>query len=75
MRVGSDQGFSWRGGRERNTTGIWLWSEPFVRQLPGSGEEVAVLLMDTQGMFDSRLTQMLTVRTPRPTPHSSLRFR
>ena len=46
-----------------------------MRQLPGSGEEVAVLLMDTQGMFDSRLTQMLTVRTPRPTLHSSLRFR
>lgn len=66
MRVGSDQGFSWRGGRERNTTGIWLWSEPFVRQLPGSGEEVAVLLMDTQGMFDSRLTQMLTVRPASP---------
>ena len=31
-----------------------------MRQLPETGEEVAVLLMDTQGMFDSRLTQMLT---------------
>ena len=27
------------------TTGIWLWSRPFVRTLPGSGcEQLAVLL-------------------------------
>jgi len=48
-------GFSWRGGAERDTTGIQLWSEPFVSQLP-SGEEVVVLLMDTQGAFDSSST-------------------
>jgi atlastin len=60
VRKGAESGFSWRGGRERNTTGIWLWGEVFMRQLPETGEEVAVLLMDTQGMFDSRLTQMLT---------------
>lgn len=45
-------GFSWRGGKERETTGIWMWSRPFIRALP-SGEEVAVLLMDTQGTFDN----------------------
>jgi len=60
VRQGADAGFSWRGGRDRNTTGIWLWGEVFVRQLPDTGEDIAVLLMDTQGMFDSRLTQMLT---------------
>merc|ERR1719240_2079785 len=60
VRQGADAGFSWRGGRDRNTTGIWLWGEVFMRQLPGTDEEIAVLLMDTQGMFDSRLTQMLT---------------
>ena len=44
------------------TTGIWLWSRPFILPLPGSpsGERVAVFLMDTQGMFDSETTQMLT---------------
>mmetsp|Transcript_7636 Transcript_7636/g.13370 ORF Transcript_7636/g.13370 Transcript_7636/m.13370 type:complete len:563 (-) Transcript_7636:52-1740(-) len=54
-------GFGWRSGRERCTTGIWLWSEHFIRELPGSkGEKVAVLIMDTQGMFDSTLGQHLT---------------
>lgn len=41
------EGFPWRGGSERFTTGILLWSEPFLFTLP-SGEEVAVFLMDTQ---------------------------
>ena len=59
MRQGAESGFSWRGGRDRNTTGIWLWGEAFMRKMP-DGSDVAVLLMDTQGMFDSRLTQMLT---------------
>lgn len=48
-------GFSWRGGSERNTTGILMWSEPFIIRIH-SGEEVAVLLMDTQGTFDSSST-------------------
>ena len=48
-------GFSWRGGAERETTGILLWSEPFITELP-SGEEVVVLLMDTQGAFDTSST-------------------
>ncbi|KFM70854.1 Atlastin, partial [Stegodyphus mimosarum] len=49
------KGFSWRGGSERDTTGILLWSEVFNITLP-TGEEVAVLLMDTQGAFDSSST-------------------
>ncbi|XP_013390421.1 atlastin-2 [Lingula anatina] len=49
------EGFSWRGGSERDTTGILLWSEAFVSRLP-NGQEVAVLLMDTQGAFDSQST-------------------
>jgi len=48
-------GFSWRGGAERETTGVLLWSEPFVMTIP-SGEEVVVLLMDTQGAFDTSST-------------------
>nr|CAD7431905.1 unnamed protein product [Timema monikensis] len=49
------EGFSWRGGSERDTTGILIWSEVFLSKLP-SGEEVAVLLIDTQGAFDSEST-------------------
>jgi len=48
-------GFSWRGGAERETTGVLLWSKPYLRTL-SNGEEVAVLLMDTQGAFDSSST-------------------
>lgn len=49
------KGFPWRGGSERNTTGILMWSEPFIITLP-SGEQACVLLMDTQGAFDSQST-------------------
>ncbi|CAF0846219.1 unnamed protein product, partial [Didymodactylos carnosus] len=49
------KGFDWRGGAGRHTTGMLMWSEPFLMSLP-SGEEIAVLLMDTQGTFDSNST-------------------
>ncbi|XP_005988852.1 atlastin-3 [Latimeria chalumnae] len=48
-------GFSWRGGSEPETTGIQIWSEVFIIPKP-SGEKVAVVLMDTQGAFDSQST-------------------
>ncbi|KOB78001.1 Guanylate-binding protein [Operophtera brumata] len=48
-------GFSWRGGSVRNTTGIVMWPEAFIIRIP-TGEKVAVLLMDTQGTFDSTST-------------------
>lgn len=51
--------FEWRGGVERMTTGIWMWSEPFVRKTEG-GKEVAVLVVDTQGMFDNETSMGLT---------------
>lgn len=50
------EGFTWRGGSERETTGILLWSEPFFCTLPNSEEEIAIILMDTQGAFDSEST-------------------
>lgn len=55
--------FAWSGGAERNTTGIWMWSQPhFIdRKLPnGAVESVAVLLVDSQGMFDNETTMSLT---------------
>uniref|UniRef100_A0A3Q2YII4 Atlastin GTPase 2 n=1 Tax=Hippocampus comes TaxID=109280 RepID=A0A3Q2YII4_HIPCM len=48
-------GFTWRGGCERETTGIQVWSHVFVADEPGGGQ-VAVLLVDTQGAFDSQST-------------------
>ncbi|XP_061415547.1 atlastin-2-like isoform X2 [Lethenteron reissneri] len=48
-------GFSWRGGSERETTGIQVWNEVFLVDKP-DGSQVAVLLMDTQGTFDSQST-------------------
>jgi len=57
----SSSGFSWRSGAERQTTGIWMWSEIFIRKNPkSSNEKVAILLMDTQGMFDGEISQQLT---------------
>ncbi|XP_014010311.2 atlastin-2 isoform X2 [Salmo salar] len=57
--VGADDepltGFSWRGGCERETTGIQVWSQVFVVNKP-DGSKVAVLLVDTQGAFDSQST-------------------
>lgn len=55
--------FAWRGGVERQTTGIWMWSEPFFRSTSASGgEKFAILLMDTQGMFDNETTMTLTAQ-------------
>lgn len=48
-------GFSWRGGADRDTSGIIVWSEPFL-VTNRNGEEIVVLLMDTQGAFDSLST-------------------
>jgi len=53
-----DGGFHWRGGSERDTTGIWMWNKPFY--LPHSSGRIAVLLVDTQGMFDNVTTMNLT---------------
>ncbi|KAJ2938556.1 hypothetical protein O0L34_g13052 [Tuta absoluta] len=49
------EGFSWRGGSERDTTGILMWSEIFKATLD-NGEKVAIILLDTQGAFDSEST-------------------
>eukprot|EP00397_Hematodinium_sp_SG-2012_P008849 GEMP01008918.1.p1 GENE.GEMP01008918.1~~GEMP01008918.1.p1 ORF type:complete len:618 (+),score=105.59 GEMP01008918.1:140-1993(+) len=65
-------GFNWRGGAARCTEGMWIWSEPFVRtkmiteKVSTTDDEeivrrrkvrVGVLLMDTQGAFDSETTK------------------
>lgn len=55
-------GFAWAGGQNRQTTGIWMWSEPFIRKVASYPEPIAILLMDTQGLFDNETTMALTAR-------------
>jgi atlastin len=56
-----DGSFDWRGGKERNTTGMWMWSDPyFLPRDKDNNESIAVLLVDTQGMFDHETTVGLT---------------
>lgn len=58
----SKDSFAWRGGNERQTTGIWMWSEPFIRKSKNFHEDIAILIMDTQGMFDNQTTMSLTAQ-------------
>lgn len=46
-------GFKWRGGQKPETTGIWMWSEIFTHVYE-NGDKVAIVLVDTQGIFDTR---------------------
>eukprot|EP00927_Polykrikos_kofoidii_P040697 TRINITY_DN34742_c0_g1_i1.p1 TRINITY_DN34742_c0_g1~~TRINITY_DN34742_c0_g1_i1.p1 ORF type:complete len:593 (+),score=119.80 TRINITY_DN34742_c0_g1_i1:85-1863(+) len=48
-------GFRFKGGMDACTEGVWIWSEPFMRTL--NGKQVAVILMDTQGAWDSNMTK------------------
>ncbi|KAI1278061.1 Atlastin-1 [Halotydeus destructor] len=56
----SNKGFPWQGGSESTTMGILMWSQPFIVQQ--DGREVAVFLMDTQGLFDGKLSTEMTAR-------------
>ncbi|PAV60906.1 hypothetical protein WR25_17158 [Diploscapter pachys] len=47
--------FNWRGGSDRDTNGIFIWSVPYILE-DQSGEDVVVFLMDTQGTFDHQST-------------------
>ncbi|KAJ6636400.1 Atlastin [Pseudolycoriella hygida] len=47
------EGFSWRGGRHPDTIGIWIWSEIFTYD-PPNDDGIAIILMDTQGIFDNQ---------------------
>lgn len=44
-------GFHWQNGRLSKTLGIWMWSEVFTHDYP-NGDKIAIILMDTQGIFD-----------------------
>jgi len=54
------EGFHWCGGSQRDTTGILIWSKVFTLTTE-SGQEVAVVLMDTQGAFDRKTSLKATI--------------
>lgn len=45
--------FSWRNGQDSETIGIWMWPEIFTHIQP-DGEKVAIILIDSQGIFDKK---------------------
>lgn len=47
--------FTYRAGATPETTGIYMWSEPFTFK-KSDGTEVALLLLDSQGSFDNQTT-------------------
>jgi len=55
-RIEKGAGFHWRGGMEKCTEGIWVWSQPFLLTRE-DGSRLALLLMDTQGAWDSRMSK------------------
>ena len=53
--MSKDPGFGTSGGRERRTTGIHFWNKVFQIPNPSDpGKKMCVLLMDTQGLWDSK---------------------
>jgi atlastin len=45
------KGFSWKPGVSRNTSGIVFWSDVFLYDSYDGGK-YAIMLIDTQGLFD-----------------------
>lgn len=50
------KGFSWRSGASRDTSGIVMWSDVFLHTVENTGEKLAIVVMDTQGLFDNETT-------------------
>ena len=42
-------GFSWRGGAQRDTTGLVFWTDVFFHGGKYDTNKMAILLVDTQG--------------------------
>lgn len=50
-----ENGFHWKNGSTADTSGILIWPEVFY-QLNNQGKRTAIILMDTQGVFDRTCT-------------------
>ncbi|KAG5679473.1 hypothetical protein PVAND_009038 [Polypedilum vanderplanki] len=53
-------GFSWCAGSTRDTSGISVWNDAFLHTDMKSGEKIAIIVMDTQGLFDNEQQQIIT---------------
>nr|XP_039255115.1 uncharacterized protein LOC120331981 isoform X1 [Styela clava] len=51
----ADDGIEWRKGTKAHTRGIVLWNEIFT--VEKNGEEISILLLDTQGLFDDTMSK------------------
>lgn len=49
------RGFHWKAGAHRDTSGMWMWGEAILIRRD-DGEQIAVVLVDTQGTFDNAST-------------------
>jgi atlastin len=52
------KGFSWSSGTDRVTTGINAWSDVFLTKDQRTNEDIAIILMDTQGLFDNNTSKI-----------------
>ena len=59
--VEKNSGFQFRSGRLRDTVGITVWSKPFVFNR-SDGRRVALLIMDSQGLYDASTNSNDNVR-------------
>jgi len=51
-----NSGFAWRAGKDKHTSGIWIWDSPLVFT-NADGRKVGLLLMDTQGAWDTKMSK------------------
>lgn len=51
-------GFHYKHGRNPHTMGVWMWGTPFLSHK----HKTAILIMDTQGLFDLNTNQNRTVQ-------------
>ncbi|CAG9808589.1 unnamed protein product [Chironomus riparius] len=50
------RGFSWSSATNRDTTGIVIWSDVFLHTMDKTGDKIAIIVMDTQGLYDKETT-------------------
>ena len=55
-----NNGFVWCNGIESQTMGIWIWNKPIIYNHPINGSR-AIILLDTQGLFDLNTNQKKTI--------------
>jgi atlastin len=48
------EGFTWKHGRKADTKGVLFWPDVFLHDTPE--EKIAIVIMDTQGLFETNST-------------------